>query len=96
MFERAWIAGVAGSAAAWITTPFDVGKTRIMLEAGGKNGGGKMNAFRVGKEVLHREVVRGLFRGGSIRGAALTIVGNRLYMGCYEAAKLYLTKKDIY
>jgi len=99
VFERAWIAavsaGVAGSAAAWVTTPFDVVKTRMMLEAGGKNGGGvKMNAFRVGKEVLHQEGVRGLFRGGLIR-AALTILGNGLYMGCYEAAKLYLMEKEV-
>lgn len=98
VFERAWIAavsaGVAGSAAAWVTTPFDVVKTRMMLEASGKDGGRKMNAFKVGKEVLHQEGLRGLFRGGLIR-AALTILGNGLYMGCYEAAKLYLMEEDI-
>lgn len=97
VIERAWIAavsaGVAGSAAAWVTTPFDVVKTRMMLEAGGKNSK-KINALGVGKEVLHQEGVRGLFRGGSIR-AALTILGNGLYMGCYEAAKLYLMEKDV-
>ena len=98
VFERAWVAavsaGAAGSAAAWVTTPFDVVKTRMMLEAGGKNGGVKMNAFRVGKRVLHQEGARGLFRGGLVR-AALTILGNGLYMGCYEAAKLYLMENDI-
>lgn len=99
VFERAWIAavsaGVAGSAAAWVTTPFDAIKTRMMLEAGGKNGEVKMNAFRVGKEVVHQEGVRGLFRGGLVR-VALTILGNGLYMGCYEAAKLYLMENDVY
>ena len=65
----------------------------MMLEAGGKNSN-KMNALRVGKEVLHQEGVRGLFRGGLMR-AALTILGNGLYMGCYEAAKLYLMEKDV-
>jgi solute carrier family 25 S-adenosylmethionine transporter 26 len=101
VFERAWIAavsaGLAGSAAAWVTTPVDVVKTRMMLEAGKAEqvggSGRRKNGFQVGKEVFQKEGTRGLFRGGLVR-ATLTILGNGLYMGCYEGAKLYLTKED--
>jgi solute carrier family 25 S-adenosylmethionine transporter 26 len=107
VLEQSWIAaisaGVAGSAAAWLTTPLDVVKTRMMLEAGdGERSqragemirkGGRRSAFAVGKDVLHREGLRGMFRGGLIR-AGVTILGNGLYMGCYEGAKLYLVKEE--
>jgi solute carrier family 25 S-adenosylmethionine transporter 26 len=100
VFEQSWIAavsaGVAGSAAAWVTTPLDVIKTIMMLEAGGENdrrAGRRRSAFTVGKEVLQKDGLRGLFRGGVIR-AALTVLGNGLYMGCYEGAKLYLVKEE--
>lgn len=110
LLERAWIAavsaGVAGSVAAWVTTPFDVIKTRMMLEAGAQNSfqaergsrigilqGGtrakRRSGFRIGTEVLQRQGLRGLFRGALVR-ATFTIVGNGLYMGCYEYAKMYL------
>lgn len=114
MFELAWIsavsAGVAGSAAAWVTTPFDVVKTRMMLEAGGKASisaerlsstesigdvgeprghMGRKRSLQVGKEVLQSEGVRGLFRGGFVR-AAFTVLGNGLFIGSYEGAKIYL------
>lgn len=99
VFERAWIsavsAGVAESAAAWVTTPFDVVKTRMMLEAGRKDNerGKRRSGLHIGKEVLREEGMRGLFRGGFIR-AMFTILGNGLYMGCYEGAKLYLLQED--
>ena len=108
VLEQSWIAaisaGVAGSAAAWVTTPFDVIKTRMMLEAGGhreeclsasSNGGSRRSSgFQVGKEVLRKEGLHGLFRGGLIR-AGVTVVGNGLYMGCYEGAKMYLVKEAV-
>ena len=108
VFERAKIsavsAGIAGSAAAWVTTPFDVIKTRIMLEAGtnsqnehpvrdsvaGQGGyATRRSGLRICQQVVQNEGIRGLFRGGLIR-ATWTIVGNGLYMGCYEGARFYL------
>lgn len=113
VFERAWIsavsAGAAGSAAAWVTTPFDVVKTRMMLDAGSKDSNGaervlgeampsecghrKRSGFQVGREVLQQEGIRGLFRGEFVR-AAFTILGNGMFIGCYEGAKTYLQKED--
>jgi solute carrier family 25 S-adenosylmethionine transporter 26 len=101
VFERAWIsavsAGVAGSAAAWVTTPFDVVKTRMMLEAGMEESAGvgrrRKSGFQVGREVFQKEGMRGLFRGGFVR-AAFTILGNGLYIGCYEGAKMYLQEEE--
>lgn len=119
LFERAWIAavsaGLAGSAAAWVTRPSDVVKTRMTLEAGHHlpsslqapdeirmSSGGKgpyydgqarrRSAIRVAREVLRQEGVRGLYRGGSIR-AAFTVVGNGMFMGCYEYVKMYLQEQ---
>jgi solute carrier family 25 (mitochondrial S-adenosylmethionine transporter), member 26 len=107
VFERAKIsavsAAIAGSAAAWVTTPFDVVKTRMMLEAGAKSppkstsmaleaaqgGATRKSALQICKEAFQNEGIKGLFRGGSIR-AGWTIVGNGLFMGCYDGAKFYL------
>ena len=113
IFERARItavsAGLAGSGAAWITTPIDVIKTRIMLAAGesqneSSKGTGKLldsegkpiqtqssrkGGYQVGKEILQKEGVRGLFRGALLR-CVWTAFGSGLYLGCYEGGRFFL------
>ena len=109
IFERASITavsgGLAGCGAAWITTPIDVVKTRIMLAAGQEHsnkaeqapksvlehgiGGDRKSGFTVAKEVVGEQGVRGLFRGAALR-ASWTTVGAGLYLGCYEGGRFYL------
>ena len=109
IFERARITGmsaaIAGSGAAWITTPIDVVKTRIMLaardeaskaapEKSGGSGGPERKPIRksgwlVGKEVVRNEGLRGIFRGALLR-SAWTAMGSGLYLGCYEGGRFYL------
>jgi solute carrier family 25 (mitochondrial S-adenosylmethionine transporter), member 26 len=109
ILERASItavsASIAGSGSAWVTTPIDVVKTRIMLAAAeeGKQpkqegpvpswlqgaGGARKSGFEVAKEVLQREGMRGLFRGAALR-AGWTAMGSGLYLGSYEGGRFYL------
>jgi solute carrier family 25 (mitochondrial S-adenosylmethionine transporter), member 26 len=109
ILERASITavsgGLAGCGAAWITTPIDVVKTRIMLAAGKGHtnvekqgsqgllsqgiGGGRKSGFAVAREVFQQEGIRGLFRGAALR-ASWTSIGAGLYLGCYEGGRFYL------
>ncbi|RVX73256.1 hypothetical protein B0A52_02384 [Exophiala mesophila] len=107
--ERALItamsAGIAGSGAAWITTPIDVVKTRIMLAASTDDPvdnrpkqrgmlfegiqGNRKSGFTVAAEVFKKEGIQGLFRGALLR-AAWTTFGSGLYLGIYEGGRFYL------
>ena len=104
ILERASITalsgGLAGSGAAWITTPIDVVKTRIMLAAGKEPsqaqnilehgvGGSRKSGFAVAREVIKEQGVQGLFRGAALR-AAWTTIGAGLYLGCYEGGPILL------
>lgn len=54
-----------------------------------KVNGGRVGGLTVAKEVLKAEGVRGLFRGGALRGL-WTAVGAGLYLGVYESGRKYL------
>lgn len=50
---------------------------------------GRAGGLAVGKEILRTEGVKGLFRGGALRGA-WTALGSGLYLGVYESGRRYL------
>ncbi|KAG6139997.1 hypothetical protein E4U38_007783 [Claviceps purpurea] len=79
-------AGSAGAVAAFITTPSDVVKTRMMITAGKADSAG---AWSVVKTVYCERGARGFFRGGLFR-SGWTAIGSSLYLGTYDAAKAWL------
>lgn len=99
ILETGVIAGVsaatAGALAAFITTPSDVVKTRMMLLAGSDSGSGvqtseEQRPWQVARRIYREAGTKGLFRGGALR-STWTAVGSGLYLGTYDAAKLWLT-----
>jgi len=84
-------AGGAGGIAAVITTPVDVVKTRVMLRASSENKSqpGELAVF---KQILRDEGVKGLWRGGALRGI-WTIAGSGLYLGVYDLGRVYLGRR---
>jgi len=80
-------AGCAGVGAAWLTTPVDVVKTRIMLAAGER-----MRIRDVAADVVGEEGLRGLWRGALLR-SAWTMLGSGLYLGAYEGSKAWLEER---
>lgn len=94
-------AASAGAFAAWITTPSDVVKTRMMLRAGEKQSDAVSGKSRTNKtvkgsvavavEVYLSTGIRGLFRGGLFR-SAWTALGSGLYLGTYEMSKVWLSR----
>ncbi|KAI0006461.1 mitochondrial carrier [Xylariaceae sp. FL0662B] len=102
-------AGLAGSFAAVVTTPMDVVKTRMMLmpvdghdvhQAAHDRPPSSLEKTRrkargglaVTRQVIAERGVSGLFRGAALR-AVWTVVGSGLYIGMYEVAKVWLTRR---
>lgn len=54
--------------------------------------GGRAGGFAVGKEILRTEGIKGLFRGGALRGV-WTALGSGLYLGAYESGRIYLEER---
>lgn len=50
---------------------------------------GRAGGLAVGKGIWRTEGVKGLFRGGALRGA-WTALGSGLYLGVYESRRRYL------
>ncbi|KAF1975049.1 mitochondrial carrier protein-like protein [Bimuria novae-zelandiae CBS 107.79] len=53
---------------------------------------GKKSAWKIGQEIVHEKGVKGLWRGGALRGV-WTFVGSGLYLGVYESGRVYLASR---
>jgi solute carrier family 25 (mitochondrial S-adenosylmethionine transporter), member 26 len=101
-FVTGGAAAVSGSLAATITTPADVVKTRIMLGAkdasnvpsGQHTRSPNVSGLAVARAVIQESGIRGLFRGGMLR-AAWAAMGSGLYLGSYEATKVWLKRRSV-
>lgn len=82
-------AGSAGAVAAFVTTPSDVVKTRMMVMAGRAD---SVGSWSVVKMVYRERGARGFFRGGLFR-SGWTAIGSSLYLGTYDAAKVWLQRR---
>ncbi|TNV87136.1 hypothetical protein FGO68_gene1189 [Halteria grandinella] len=75
--------GMAGSFAGFIVTPFDVLKTKLMTHSVKQE---TPSTFKVFREVLHEDGIRGLYRGAGMRMIYLG-VGGSAFFGIYEKVK---------
>ncbi|UNI25068.1 hypothetical protein JDV02_010773 [Purpureocillium takamizusanense] len=86
-------AGSAGAFAAFVTTPSDVVKTRMMLMGPDDSiERSRKGAWSVTRQIYHERGLKGFFRGGLFR-SAWTALGSSLYLGTYDMAKLWLKRR---
>ncbi|KAF2731191.1 mitochondrial carrier [Polyplosphaeria fusca] len=53
---------------------------------------GKKSSWKIGQEILKEQGMRGLWRGGALRGV-WTMLGSGLYLGVYESGRIYLANR---
>lgn len=54
--------------------------------------GGRKSGWKIGKEILAEKGVKGLWRGGALRGV-WTFLGSGLYLGTYESGRIWLASR---
>ena len=52
----------------------------------------RKSSVTIAKEIVAENGIRGLFRGGALRGV-WTMLGAGLYLGVYETGRLYLAQR---
>ncbi|KAF2842316.1 mitochondrial carrier protein [Patellaria atrata CBS 101060] len=57
-----------------------------------REGNGRKSSWAIGREIVAKEGVRGLWTGGALR-AVWTMVGSGLYLGVYESGRIYLASR---
>lgn len=53
---------------------------------------GKKSSWKIGQEIMAEKGVKGLWRGGALRGV-WTFIGAGLYLGAYESGRVYLAAR---
>ncbi|KAF2255550.1 mitochondrial carrier [Trematosphaeria pertusa] len=53
---------------------------------------GKKSAWKIGTDVVSEQGMKGLWRGGALRGI-WTFIGSGLYLGVYESGRVYLANR---
>lgn len=53
---------------------------------------GRKSSLSIARDVIQQEGVKGLFRGGALRGV-WTMIGSGLYLGVYESGRIYLAQR---
>jgi solute carrier family 25 S-adenosylmethionine transporter 26 len=53
---------------------------------------GRKSSWQIGQEIVQEKGVKGLWRGGALRGV-WTFIGAGLYLGAYESGRVYLAAR---
>lgn len=63
-----------------------------MVKQMGRSTSNHKGSIQVAREVIQEQGVKGLFRGGALRGV-WTMLGSGLYLGVYESGRMYLAQR---